>query len=84
MLAMVLYHANLTLITPSDCGTPVPATGVAIVSFSSTNIGAVLVFRCTDGLFPSGLVTAECGANGEWNPDPANHICANTSALGTR
>ena len=58
---------------------PALSPGVTIVSSSSTNIGAVLVFQCMDGLLPSELIQAACGANGKWSPDPANHTCSNTS-----
>ena len=73
-------HNPHSIIIISDCGMPAFAPGVAIVSSSSTNIGAVLVFQCTDGLSPSELIKAECDANGEWSPDPANHTCSNTSS----
>ena len=60
---------------------PALSPGVAIVSTCSTNIGAVLVFQCIDGLFPSELIKAECTISGEWSPDPTHHTCSDASSV---
>ena len=35
----------------------------------------MVVFYCNEGLTPEGKMTAICGSNGSWTPNPAELIC---------
>ena len=37
--------------------------------------GAEILFRCNPGFVPAGNMTAVCGTDGRWNPDPATLVC---------
>ena len=37
--------------------------------------GAEIFFRCNPGFVPAGDMTAVCGTDGRWNPDPATLVC---------
>ena len=37
--------------------------------------GAEIFFKCNPGYVPAGRMTAVCGADGRWNPDPATVVC---------
>ena len=37
--------------------------------------GAEIFFRCDPGFIPAENMTAVCGPDGRWNPDPARLVC---------
>ena len=57
-----------------DCGPPSTNAGVDIVPFNDTRLTAVIAFQCEEGGIP---MTAVCGSNGEWVPNPASFKCVN-------
>ena len=63
----------------TDCGNPSPANGVSINPYTATTIGSAITFQCKDGLIPVEEVSASCGMDGEWHPDPSLHVCGNDS-----
>ena len=73
---MVLYP------TPVNCSNPtVPGNG-SIEAYQNTTEGAEIVFRCDQqysmgnpGFVPAGNMTAVCGAEGRWSPDPGDLVC---------
>ena len=50
------------------------------LKYNSTLEDSLLTFQCDDGLIPENLFTARCYRNGNWIPNPSNHICSNSSA----
>ena len=47
----------------------------SIDPYQNTTEGAEIFFRCNPGFVPTERMTAVCGADGRWNPDPADHRC---------
>ena len=58
-----------------NCSDPTPPTDGSIDPYQNTTEGAVIHFRCSPGFVPTGRMTAVCGADQRWNPDPAGHRC---------
>ena len=59
----------------ANCSDPaVPRNGLIGV-YQNTTEGAEIFFRCNPGFAPAGRMTAVCGADGRWNPDPADLTC---------
>ena len=46
---------------------------------TSTVEGSEITYQCDDGLTPEGNVTAVCGEDGEWRPNPGDVECRSTS-----
>ena len=51
-----------------------PGNG-SIEPYQNTTEGAEIFFRCNPGFVPVGRMTAVCGADGRWNPNPATFAC---------
>ena len=47
----------------------------SIDPYQNTTEGAEISFMCNPEFVPAGRMTAVCGADGRWSPDPANHRC---------
>ena len=45
------------------------------LNISSANEGAVIMYECMSGFQPQETITAVCGRDGRWSPDPALHNC---------
>ena len=43
--------------------------------------GSVITFQCNSGLLPEGEMTATCGNDGIWRPDPAAVDCSGSEFL---
>ena len=54
-------------------------TSNMILKYNSSQEGAVLTYRCRDGLAPDDLLTAVCNKDTNWLPDPTNHTCTSPS-----
>ena len=66
---MSLYHQ-------ADCGEPSVAIGVEVISLLSTIEGSEIMYQCGSGFHPQAMViTAVCGNNGLWSPDPTLQNC---------
>ena len=55
-----------------DCGVPVSANRVIIDPFNNTKFGALITFHCEKN---KDSMTAVCGSDGEWIPNPASLVC---------
>ena len=55
-----------------DCGVPISANQVVIERFNNTKFGALITFHCEES---NNSMTAECGSDGEWVPNPASLVC---------
>ena len=59
-----------------DCGAPPPPVNGFLQSHANTTEGSVAGFHCDPGFVPEGEITALCGSNGQWNPNPRGVICS--------
>ena len=41
-----------------------------------TTEGSVVVFQCDPGFIPEGVMTAVCGRDGRWTPNPGGVSCS--------
>ena len=63
-----------------DCGYPdPPVNGSFGGDITSTVEGSEITYQCDDGLTPEGTMTAVCGEDGEWRPNPGDVECRSTS-----
>ena len=62
--------------TPADvlCHEPVPPVN-GNVDYSLGAVGSSVTVQCNTGFVPQEPVTATCQANGNWSPNPAEHLC---------
>ena len=44
-------------------------------SYTNTTEGSVVVFQCELGFVPEGEMTAVCGSDGQWDPNPGGVTC---------
>ena len=64
----------------ADCGYPdPPVNGSFGGDITSTVEGSEITYQCNDGLTPEGNMTAVCGEDGEWRPNPGDAECRSTS-----
>ena len=64
-----------TLSYPANCSDPTAPRYGVIETYQSTLEGAEIFFNCNPGFIPAGRTRAVCGADGRWNPDPADRRC---------
>ena len=50
---------------------------------TSTVEGSEITYQCDDGLTPEGIMTAVCGEDGEWRPNPGDVECRKNDTLST-
>ena len=63
-----------------DCGDPdPPVNGSFGGDITSTVEGSEITYQCDDGLAPEGTMTAVCGQDGEWRPNPGDVECRSTT-----
>ena len=65
-------HFNLT----ADCGPPPSLTNGSLQPHTNTTEGSVAVFQCDLGFVPEGEMTAVCGSDGQWTPNPGGVTCS--------
>jgi len=53
-----------------------------IENYHNTLEEAEILFKCNPGYVPAEGMTAVCGADGRWNPDPADHRCTGEEIKG--
>ncbi len=58
-----------------DCGAPSVSSDVMVFPFLATSEGAEIMYQCRSGFQPQETITAVCGGNALWSPDPALHNC---------
>ena len=47
----------------------------SIETYQNTTEGAEIFFRCNTGFVPAENMTAVCGADQRWSPDPDTLVC---------
>ena len=62
----IYYFKMIILVKVTDCDAPFNFSGVNIEPFNDTILGSLITFRCDN------LMTAVCGSDGEWSPNPAS------------
>ena len=50
---------------------------------TSTVEGSEITYQCDDGFTPEGTMTAVCGEDGEWRPNPGDVECRKNDTLST-
>ena len=61
----------------ADCGAPPhPVNGSFLQPHTNTTVGSVVVFQCDPGFVPEGEMTAVCGSDGQWVPNPGDVTCS--------
>ena len=72
---MIILHA-------ADCGAPPPpVNGDLMQPHTNTTEGSVVVFQCDSGFVPEGEMTAVCGSDGQWTPNPGSVTCSPTQTF---
>ena len=75
----IIYHFYLKFLFyifyPANCSDPTALRNGLIEAYQNTLEGAEIFFKCNSGFVPAGRTRAVCGADGRWNPDPADHRC---------
>ena len=64
-----LFSSQSTAVDPTF-----PTNG-SIEPYQNTTEGAEILIGCNPMFVPVGRVTAVCGADGRWTPDPAGLVC---------
>ena len=57
-----------------DCGAPFGASGVIIDPYENSKFGALITFHCQFEESNNSM-TAVCGSDEEWVPNPASLLC---------
>ena len=69
--------ASYCLTFTADCGVPPPpVNGFLLQPHTNTTEGLVVVFQCDLGFVPEGEMTAVCGRDGQWTPNPGGVTCS--------
>ena len=67
----------MTILHAADCGAPPsPVNGSLLQPNTNTTEGSVVVFQCDPGFVPEGVMTAVCGRDGQWTPNPGGVTCS--------
>ena len=72
-----LNYVYVTILHAADCGAPPPpVSGSLLQPYTNTTEGSVVVFQCDPGFVPEGEMTAVCGSDGQWSPNPGDVTCS--------
>ena len=71
----VFILSVINFLSPVNCSDPTSPMEGSIDAYQNTTEGAEILFMCNPGFIPAGRMRAVCGADGRWNPDPADHRC---------
>ena len=67
----------MTILHTADCGAPPsPVKGSLLQPHTNTTEGSVAVFQCDPGFVPEGMMTAVCGSDSQWTPNPRDVTCS--------
>ena len=76
MIKIKLLIDPLWLSPTADCGAPPPPVNGFLQSYTNTTEGSVVVFWCNPGFVPGGEMTAVCGSDSQWTPNPGGVTCS--------
>ena len=79
-LFLVLHFAHYynilhSFLHPVNCSDPTFPIDGSIEPYQNTTEGAEILIGCNPMFVPVGRMTAVCGADGRWNPDPGDLVC---------
>ena len=74
MVSAYVIHP-LIFFSPVNCSDPTPPVDGSIGAYQNTTEGAVIFFTCNPMFVPTESMTAVCGEDRRWSPDPADHRC---------
>ena len=75
-LTFCVYVLSIISAYTVNCSDPTPPMNGSIAPYQNTTEGAEISFMCNPGFIPpAGRMRAVCGADGRWNPDPADLVC---------
>ena len=60
----------------ADCGAPPPPINGYVQSHTNTTEDSVVVLQCDPGFVLEGEMTAVCGSDGQWTPNPGGVTCS--------
>ena len=66
----------MSILHAADCGAPPPPVSGSVHPHTNTTEGSVVVFQCDPGFVPEGEMTAVCGRDGQWTPNPGGVTCS--------
>ena len=72
----MLMYIMAIFFNTADCGAPPPPVNGSVQPHTKTTEGSVVVFQCDRGFVPEGEMTAVCGRNGQWTPNPGGITCS--------
>ncbi len=52
-----------------------PPINGSIENYDNSSLGAMANFSCDEGFIPIISILTVCTSDGEWNPNPEQHIC---------
>ena len=70
------YCSYMYLNPTADCGAPSPPINGSLQPHTNTTEGLVVVFQCRLEFVPEGEITAVCGSDGQWTPNPGDITCS--------
>ena len=65
----------MKFLPPANCSDPTPPIDGSIEPYQNTAEGTVIFFMCNPMFVPTERMTATCGCNGMWTPEPASLTC---------
>ena len=63
-------------IPTANCGAPPSPVSGSVHPYTNTTEGSVVMFQCDPGFVPGGEMTAVCGNDGQWTPNPGGVTCS--------
>ena len=73
---LITSHCDSHFNSTADCGAPPPPVSGSLQPGANTTEGSVVVFQCDPGFVPDGQMTAVCGSDGQWTPNPGGVSCS--------
>ena len=71
---LLSHSAHFQSSSSVDCDAPVAPQNGTLKNYTNTTEGSEVFYSCNPGLFPEGMMRAECTRNG-WNPKPSSLSC---------
>ena len=62
--------AVISILHAADCGAPPPPVNGFLQPHTNTTVGSVVVLQYGLGFVPEGEMTAVCGRDAQWTPNP--------------
>ena len=76
LLYKVCIYAPCFSVSPIDCGSPTPPSGLTVLEPHTTTVSSVIVYQCQQPGFTPSPPDSVCGENGMWSPDTSQVVCS--------